>query len=143
MLKNFINCLPKKSFCAQIKVSLFPDQILDKLKFILTSREESESKWLEIESNLMDNINFFDSDQFVDTVCLIAHSNKGTEALWDVLSRKIFDYELDLAQNYSLGEALKNCNKHEAFMADPIARNNLVWDLKWPQESKVFIEKLL
>ncbi len=125
------------------KVSVFPDQIVDQLKTVLSQHEISESNWAEMESTLIENIHFFDRDQYVDTVSLLAYANKGTEALWGLISRKIYDHELDLAQTYFLNEALKNCTKHDELIGDPISRNNLVWDIKWPAEGKLFTEKLL
>jgi hypothetical protein len=124
------------------KISIYPDQIIEGIKQTLSAEHISESKLLDLETKLMDNINFFDRDQFVDTVSLLAYANQGTEALWDMLSRKIFDYELDIAQTYMLNEAFKNCNKHDAFMTDNIARDNIVYDVKWPEQSRVFLSLL-
>ena len=117
---------------------VYPDQIVDHLKTVLSSEHVNDSKWLDIETKLFENINFFDADQFVDTVSLIAYADKGTESLWDMISRKIFDYDLDIPQTYMLNESLKKCHKYEYFFSDNIARNNIVYDVKWPVESKVF-----
>jgi hypothetical protein len=104
----------------------------------LSEKKEETIKWIEIESSLIENIHFFDADQFVDIVSLLAYADKGTEALWDILSRKIFDYELDMIQSYMLDEALEHCSKCDYFITDQIARDSLVWKIKWPRESEVF-----
>jgi hypothetical protein len=136
VLKTFTSV---RTFSSSSNNRIYPDQIIDQIKSVLSTEHISDSKWVDTEAKLMENINFFDADQYVDTVSLIAYANQGTEALWDMLSRKIFDYELDIAQTYMLNEALKKCNKHEAFMTDNIARDNIVYDVKWPEQSKVFL----
>jgi len=125
--------------CFSTKNTCYPDQIIETLKSTLSSQHVNDSKWSDLETKLIDNLNFFDRDQFVDTVSLLSYANQGTEALWDLLSRKIFDYELDIAQTYMLNEALKHTSKHEAFMTDNIARDNIVYDVKWPEQSRVFL----
>ncbi len=137
--KKILNFLNRRLFSTAKENFLFPDQVVHKLSNCV--REEKELA--EVEAEIFERINFFDADQFLDTVSLLAQANKGTEALWDMLSRKVFDYEFDIAQTFMLGEVLKNCNKHEAFMTDRLARDNLVWDLKWPKAGRTFVEKLL
>jgi hypothetical protein len=143
MFKSLLKKTPfystKKFFCSTKQVFLYPDKIINKLSKTL----EEHGDLTEVESEIVEKINFFDVDQFVDTVSLLATENQGSEFLWDILSRKIYDYELDVAQSYILFEVLNLTLKHEIFMTDNLSRNNLVWDLKWPKAGKVFVEKLL
>lgn len=143
MLKRAIKkgglILNKKYFCIKSSDFLYPDQIVSKLNKTLNDGGDLT----EVEAEILEKLNFFDADQFVDTVSLLAYANKGTEMLWDILSRKIYDYELDVAQTYMLTEVLNNCNKHDYFMMDELIRSNMTWDLKWPKAGKLFTEKLL
>ncbi len=135
---NFFNKLKFNSFSTN-QFDLYPDQVIEQVR---TETNSSGNLSTDLESNIMEHINFLDADQFVDMVSMLAYSNKGTEALWDILSRKVFDYELDLAQTFMLDEALMNCSKQEHFMEDQIARDSLVWETKWKKESKVFKQLL-
>ncbi len=139
LLKKNTFYINKKCFSSAKDSFLYPDQIISKL----TRTLEEHRDLTEVEAEIVERINFFDVDQFVDTVSLLARSEKGSEFLWDILSRKIYDYEVDVVQNYMLSEVLMKTSKHEAFMTDNISRNNLVWDIKWPKAGKVFVEKLL
>ena len=145
LMKNRIsrNNLCLKCFSSNNKVAIFPDTIVEQLKTMLSKNEVNDSEWIEMEAKITENIHFFDRDQYVDTISLIADANKGTESLWGVLSRKIYDFDLDLAQSFFVNEVLRTSTKHDEMIADPIARNNLVYDIKWPQASKLFVEKLL
>lgn len=137
------NNLCFKCFSSNNKVAIFPDTIVEQLKTMLSKNEVNDSEWIEMEAKITENIHFFDRDQYVDTISLIADANKGTESLWGVLSRKIYDFDLDLAQTFFVNEVLRTSSKHDEMIADPIVRNNLVYDIKWPQASKLFVEKLL
>lgn len=141
ILKSSINKCRLASFSNTYTIDLYPDQIVDKLK--TTIGKQNDDDLTTLEANILDNIHFFDADQFVDLVSILAMADKGTEGLWDILSRKVFDYDLDLIQTYMLDEALQHCNKQDFFMVDQIARDNLVWQVKWPKQSAVFKNKLL
>jgi hypothetical protein len=139
---NRFNLLNFKQFSRrnELSIEIYPDQIIENVK--ATVNDKNESNFADIEAQILDNLNYFDADQYVDIVSILAYANKGTDNLWTILSNKIYDYELDIAQTYMLDEALLRCNKNEEFMEDPIARNTLVWEVKWPKGSKVF-KKLL
>ena len=139
LIKNFKGKLNSRQYFSTSQTFIYPDQIISQLQSLV----KVGGDWSSMEAMIVERINFFDADQFVDTVSLLAEANQGSQFLWDILSRKVFDYELDVAQSYMLLEVLNNCTKHEYFMTDNMAINNLVWDLKWPKSGKVFVEKLL
>ncbi len=117
-------------------IDVYPDMIVNNLKTDVHKKNESE--WVDVESSILENIHFFDADQFVDMVSILSYANKGSDLLWDSISRKIFDYEFDLAQTYMLDEALSQSGKGGHYIDDQIARDCLVWEVKWPNQSKVF-----
>lgn len=72
----------------------FPDVVLSDLKTIL-----NETSCLnKIESDIIDNIHYFDCEQFCDLVCLFGDNKRGSADLWDLLERKIYDYDFNLIQ---------------------------------------------
>lgn len=102
-------------------IDVFPDQIVSNLKSNINKFSEENLK--EIETDIVNKINFFDSDQYADVVTILARADKGTDLLWDVLSRKVFDYEFDLIQTESLLTALNHTNKYDSALLDPLRKN--------------------
>ena len=122
-LKSSFNSLARFSTQAQVNytMDIFPDQIVNNLKSKVTKASEEELK--EIETDIVNKINFFDSDQYADTVILLARANKGSDLLWDVLSRKVFDYNFDYIQSDAILVALNHTFKCRDFMMDPLKKN--------------------
>lgn len=121
-LKN-IKSLSLARFSTQANYTLdaFPDQIVNNLKSKVAQASEEELK--EIETDIVNKINFFDSDQYADTVILLARANKGSDLLWDVLSRKVFDYHFDYIQSDAILTALNHTFKCRDFMMEPLKKN--------------------
>jgi hypothetical protein len=129
MLKSFskftsfknIKSLARFSTQANYTMDIFPDQIVNNLKAKVAKASEEELK--EIEADIVNKINFFDSDQYADTVVLLARANKGSDLLWDVLSRKVFDFHFDYIQSDAILTALNHTFKCRDFMMDPLKKN--------------------
>lgn len=122
-LSNFKNFKSIARFSTQVDytMDIFPDQIVNKLKENVCKANDEQLK--EIETDIVNKINFFDSDQYADTVILLARANKGSDLLWDVLSRKVFDYHFDYIQSDAILTALNHTYKCRDFMMDPLRRN--------------------
>jgi len=119
-LRN-IESLARFSTQANYTMEVFPDQLVNNLKAKVAKASEEELK--EIETEIVNKINLFDSDQYADTVILLARANKGSDLLWDVLSRKVFDYHFDYIQSDSILTALNHTLKCRDFMMDPLKKN--------------------
>lgn len=113
--------LARFSSQANYTLDVFPDQIVSNLKSSVAKASEEDLK--QIETDIVNKINFFDSDQYADTVILLARANKGSDLLWDVLSRKVFDYNFDYVQSDAILTALKHTYKCRDFMMDPLQKN--------------------
>jgi len=122
-LKNLkkLNVLGKFSSHVNYAIDIFPDEIVNNLKVKVSNASEAELK--EIETDIVNKIHFFDSDQYADTVILLARANKGSDLLWDVLSRKVFDYHFDYIQSDALLTALKHTYKCKEFIMEPLEKN--------------------
>ena len=131
-LKN-IKSLVRFSTQANYTMDVFPDQIVNNLISKVTKINEGELK--EIETEIVNKINLFDCDQYADTVILLARANKGSDLLWDVLSRKVFDYHFDYIQSDAILTALNHTYKCRDFMMDPLKKN--LYMLYAAKQSKV------
>lgn len=120
-LNKSIKCLARFSTQANYTMDIFPDQILNNLKAKVAKATEEDLK--ELETDIVNKINFFDSDQYADTVILLARANKGSDLLWDVLSRKVFDYQFDYMQSDAILTALNHTYKCRDFIMDPLKKN--------------------
>jgi hypothetical protein len=75
----------------------YPDEIIQDLK-IFFNNKNNQLNFYKIEESIVNNIHFFDADQFTDIVTILGKQNRGTPELWDLLNRKIYDYELNFVQ---------------------------------------------
>lgn len=116
------------------QLDIYPDQIIERFK----ADSFCEETWIQIEADVLEKIHFFDTDQFVDLVCLASKADKGTELFWDQLSRKIFDYELDLPQTISLTTALRSNSRIPHYIMDPLYRNLFSAKVLWDKETEVY-----
>lgn len=89
----------------------FPDIILRDLKDYLNVKNNSNSL-NPIENRIINNIHYFDSDQYTDLVTLLASHSKGTVDLWDLLNRKIGDYELNFIQATEIKNLILDSGKY-------------------------------
>jgi hypothetical protein len=106
MLKSlFKNKYVTKGFCS--RVELFPDQIVEHVRTNVGKKQELS----DIEATVINNIHFFDSDQFVDLYVTFAKADRGSDRLWDLLTRKVYDYEFDTCQRVALLDATEKCLK--------------------------------
>lgn len=113
-------------------IDVFPDQIVDNLGKVLENNNDAE--WMKMESQILNKIHFFDRDQYCDVVTMIARADKGSEDFWDHLSKKIFDYELDIPQVESVIDSFTKTTKMEHFIFDPLLINRYVRKGKYPKE---------
>ncbi len=122
-LSNFKHLKSISRFSTQVDytMDIFPDQIINKLKQNIAKVDEDGLK--EIETLIVNKINFFDSDQYADTVILLARADKGSELLWDALSRKVFDYQFDYIQSDAILTSLNHTYKCKDFIMDPLRKN--------------------
>jgi hypothetical protein len=114
MIKSILSKHLKVSrafFCT--KLDIFPDQIVDSLKSNINKKDFDKVQG-DIEVDIINNIHFFDADQFVDIFVLLAQNDRGSQKLWELLSRKIYDYELNAAQNLHIMNSLSNTHKASA-----------------------------
>jgi hypothetical protein len=117
-----VKCLARFSTSQpNLSLDIFPDQIVSNLKAKIGKATDEDLK--EIETDIVNKIHFFDSDQYADIVILLARANKGTDLLWDVLSRKVYDYELDYMQSDALLTALNHTYKCDDFLIDALKKN--------------------
>lgn len=125
-LSSHLKTFQRLKFCkfstqANCSMDIFPDQILSNLKSNINKVTEEELK--EIEMNIVNEIHFFDADQYADMLVLLARSNKGSELLWDVISRKVYDYHFDYIQSEAMINALKHTYKCHDFIFHPLRKN--------------------
>ena len=126
-------------FCT--KLDIFPDQIVDNLRTSINNKTFDKVQG-DIEVDIINNIHFFDSDQFVDIYVLLAENDRGSQKLWELLSRKIYDYELNPAQNVHIYSALRNTHKASPDIATHIILPYLKSVAKKEQPNNLF-EKVL
>jgi hypothetical protein len=84
-----------KGFCN--KLDLFPDQIVESVRMNIAKKDLSD-----LEATVINNIHFFDSDQFVDIFVTFANNDRGSARFWDLLCRKIYEYDFDISQRVAL-----------------------------------------
>lgn len=90
---SFINSVEKSVTSPQdIYNFRYPDEIVKDFKDCLNNKN-NDLDIFQLEIDAINNIHFFDSEQFTDLVCLMGKHNRGTNELWDILNRKIFDFE--------------------------------------------------
>lgn len=121
---------------------LYPDQIVSNLRSLYDNQIKDADKWTMIEVDIINKIHFFDSDQYVDIVTMFARVDKGTDNLWNLLSRKIFDYQIDLAQTEELRSALKFTSRpsesiYEVVIQNSILKNNHSSN-EWKEYKKLY-----
>ncbi len=112
MIKSIFNkkfILSRFFFCS--KNNNFPDEIVESVRYNI-KKNTIEDKLAELEIDIINNIHFFDSDQFTDLFVLLAENDKGTTKLWDLLSRKLYDFELNNDQRLHLIHAINNTYKY-------------------------------
>lgn len=111
--KYFSTCLNNSNSSINSGLSYeYPDLIIKDLKEFLKTSDKSHSSnsnnmhtLSSIENRVINNIHYFDSDQYADLVTLFGSNGKGTVDLWDLLNRKIGDYDLNFIQ----AREIKNC----------------------------------
>ena len=89
-----LGCL-KKGFSTKTFGFRYPDEIVSDLKKALS---EKQKDIYELESSIINNIHFFDSDQYTDIVTLLGKAHRGTPEIWDLLERKIYDFDISYIQ---------------------------------------------
>lgn len=118
---NFLNKSIKANFSTSTQNNFYPDNIIKNLRTNINNFGEEDLK--EIETDIVNKIHFFDADQYADVVILLARQDKGSDLLWDVLSRKVFDYEFDLIQSEALLTALNHTYKCQEYVFDDLKKN--------------------
>jgi hypothetical protein len=121
--KNLIKENLVKNFCtlSNTKNNFYPDTIVQNLRNKINNIDEEELK--EIETDIVNKIHFFDADQYADVLILLARLDKGSDLLWEVLSRKVFDYEFDYIQSEALLTALNHTDKCYDYVLDDLKKN--------------------
>ena len=96
---------------------IFPDEIISDLKKYFTSGNSSIEEYTKIENEIINNIHFFDSEQFTDVISILGQNNRGSLDVWDLLIRKIYDYDFTLVQSKDIFNSLVSCDRYvdEAF----------------------------
>lgn len=99
----------------------YPDLIIKDLKEFLKTNDKSHGSnsnnthsLSSIENRIINNIHYFDSDQYSDLVTLLGSSGKGTVDLWDLLNRKIGDYDLNFIQAREIKNCVIDCGKYNS-----------------------------
>jgi len=110
-----------KTFSGITQNNFYPDSIVKNLRTNINNFNEEDLK--EIETDIVNKIHFFDADQYADTIILLARQDKGSDLLWDVLSRKIFDYEFDYIQSEAMLTALKHTYKCQDYVMADLKKN--------------------
>ena len=83
---------------------------------------KDEETWRELEANIINNIHHIDADGYTDILAVFASNNKGSEVFWDLLSRKVFDFDFDLVQYLSIQSAIEKTSKADYYIMDPIIK---------------------
>jgi hypothetical protein len=131
----------RKFFSTQQLVP-YPDEIIVRIKDLIKKVVHEEDQWIEVQKEVVDKINFFDADQYVDTVCLFAYANKGTETFWDLLSKKIYDYDIDLPQTEAMKAALANTTRQDYQIYQPLIENSITHENKFPEKKWKLFKQL-
>ena len=124
------------------KQDIFPDTTIANLKKTLSNKHMTADELNIIETEVIEKLHFYDSDQYCDVIILFSQANRGTEVFWDFISSKIFDYELDIVQTSELAYILEECKKSDYYIMDPLLKNLMLKDVKWKNEVETY-EKLL
>ncbi len=132
--------LRKFSFTSQTD-EVYPDEIICRLKELVEEKSDSSQEWNDIDYSITEKIHFFDADQYTDAVYLLSKHSNVSENLWELLSRKIFDYDLNIFQTVQLNKAIHNCDRLYYFSLTPLIRNNA--SLRNDSNSMTLCEKLL
>jgi hypothetical protein len=72
----------------------YPDIIIAELKQSL----EKEAPILDLEDDIINNLHFFDCEQYTDLLTLLGSKSRGSSDLWHFIQKKAHDYELDFIQ---------------------------------------------
>ena len=104
-LSNFQIC-SKFKFSSHTSIK-YPDEIIVETKNFLKGQGDQ----LTIENHITENIHFFDSEQFTDLVTLFGSKDQGSEDLWDLFSRKIYDYNINFVQARDIFNSLVDSGK--------------------------------
>ena len=83
-----------------------PQEIVEHLKDLVSSESTNEHEWNEFDYNLNDKIHFLDADQYTDVVFLLSRHSQVSDNTWELLGRKVFDYNLNEMQTLQLSEVI-------------------------------------
>ncbi len=125
--QNIINSLPN------------PANIVLKLRDLNGHKTQ---EWDNYELDIIENIHFFDADQFTDIVYLYGKNNTGSFDLWDLLSRKLFDYEFDTCQAEFLAIGFCGTQKAEPYIFTHVFRQLLKGDYMQSEKGKLIKDQL-
>lgn len=102
---NILNYLNICYFCNSSNLNnnyygfKYPDQIIEDIKkYLSDEKKEIKIKFSDLEEDIINNIHFFDVDQYTDVMTLLGKSKEGSLNLWNLLERKFFDYEYNYIQ---------------------------------------------
>ena len=91
----------------------FPDQIVSDLKAFFNSSEYNEnSDFVQLEEDITNNIHFFDAEQFTDLLTILGPMNRGSTTFWDLMERKIYDFDLNFVQSLDIYNSNVESDKH-------------------------------
>lgn len=99
-------------------------------------------EWDNYETDIIENIHFFDADQFTDIVYLYGKNNTGSFDLWDLLSRKLFDYEFDTFQAEFLAIGFSSTQKAEPYIFTHVFRQLLKAEYTQSEKCKLIKDQL-
>ena len=110
--------------CHQIVINSLPNpsSIVMKLRDL---NHDNDQEWNDNETDIIENIHFFDADQFTDIVYLYGQNESGSHLLWELLSRKLFDYEFDQYQAEFLFLGFTQSRRAEHFVHTHLFRTFL------------------
>ncbi|MFM7853790.1 MAG: hypothetical protein ACKO96_18180, partial [Flammeovirgaceae bacterium] len=136
---NFLKISKKYNHQTIINSLPNPANIVSKLRDLNGVNTE---EWNNYESEIIENIHFFDADQYTDIVYLYGKNNTGSYDLWDLLSRKLFDYDFDSYQAEFLAIGFTSTQKAEPYIFTHVFRELLKEDLTQSSKSRLIKEQL-
>ena len=125
--QNLINSLSNPSF------------IVMKLRDL---NHDNKKEWYDHESDIIENIHFFDADQFTDIVFLYGKNDNGSHHLWELLSRKVFDHEFDQYQAEYAYLGFNSSQKAEPFVHTHLFRSLLKTQHETSKKAQALKERL-
>lgn len=140
LLRKFFQI--QKKFIHSGSSSTSPLNLVGLLQNLRNLDPKNKEDWGKHEDHIIQNIHFFDADQITDIIYLYGKHDLASFHLWELLGRKLFDYDFDQFQAEALMIGLMGSKKTDEYVFTHIFRQVFKTQLNLSPEQRAFRSKL-